>query len=76
MEEGKETVFVESNEQTDRTGKIEIESRLTARGGRVLGGGGIKHKRKRTPGHGQQCGHGRREESARGTNGNENIQLK
>ena len=51
--------FVESNEQTELTSKIEtdsqIESRPTAKGG-GLRGGGIEQKGKRAHGHGQQCG--------------------
>ena len=45
---------MECNEQTELTGKIEtdsqMENRLTALGG------GMEQKRKRTHGHGQQCG--------------------
>ena len=52
---------MDSNEQTELTRKIkadsEIESRLTALGGRQgVGAGDIKQKWKRTHTHEQQCG--------------------
>ena len=52
--------YVESNEQSELTSKIEtdpqIESTLTAMGRGRLRGRRIKQKGKRTHGHGQQCG--------------------
>ena len=46
-----------------------MESRLTAMGGR-LEGGGIKQKGERTHGHGQQCGDCEGEGGIRKINGN------
>ena len=52
--------YVESNEHTELTSKIQtdsqMESRTTAIGRGSLEGGGIEQKGKRTVGHGQQCG--------------------
>ena len=62
---------MESNKQTELTSKIERprESRLTALGGGVTGGG-IEQNGKRNHGHGQQCGDCSRKGNIRGTNGN------
>ena len=47
-------------------------------GERLVGGGGIKQKGKRTHGHGQQCGDcgGQGEQGLRGTNGSEKSRIK
>ena len=49
---------MESNEQAELTSKpdTDSESRMTAKGGEPVGGGGIEQKGKRTHGHGEQCG--------------------
>ena len=49
---------MESNAQTELTSKIQklLDSKMTAIAGERLGGGGIEQNRKRTHGHGQQCG--------------------
>ena len=52
--------YVESSKQTELINKIEtdsqMESRMTATGGR-LGDGGTEQKGKRTHGRRQQCGY-------------------
>ena len=49
-----------SNEQTELTREIdtdsEIESKMTTKVGVEVRGVGIEQNRKRTQGHGQQCG--------------------
>ena len=50
---------MESDEKCDLTSKTDADSdgeQKTAGRGWRLGGGGIEQKRKRTHGHGQQCG--------------------
>ena len=62
---------MESNKQTELISKIETDSQIAGwqlRGARV--GGRDQNKRKRTHGHGQQCGDCGGREDIRGLNGN------
>ena len=70
--------YVESNEQTELTGKTETDSQIESRwqlGGRV-GAGRIEQKGKRTHGHGQQCGDCGGLGGIRGLNGNRKKKIK